>query len=133
MDCTVAGTYLPLTTFNADEWKEALDARKQPLELKSKTEALSRAGIASVAIESQVLRPDAVKTPAQRMVHASAAERLRRGPIPRLPIDDYTVIYRPNAGVSIAAFAERELRAALLDSSGLTESTRRVTLRVLIC
>ncbi|KAH6929866.1 hypothetical protein HPB50_006429 [Hyalomma asiaticum] len=122
MDCTVTGTNLPLTAFNADEWKEVLDARKQHHELKSKTEELSRAGIASVAIESQEVRPDAVKTPAQRMVNASAAERLRRGPIPRLPIDDYKVIYRPNAGVSMAAFTERELRAALLDSSGLTES-----------
>ncbi|KAH6929745.1 hypothetical protein HPB50_005517 [Hyalomma asiaticum] len=122
MDCTVAGTNLPLTAFNADEWKEVLDARKQHHELKSKTEELSRAGIASVAIESQEVRPDAVKTPAQGMVHASAAERLRPGPIPRLPLDDYKVIYRPNAGVSMAAFTERELRAALLDSSGLTES-----------
>lgn len=122
MDCTVTGTNLPLTAFNADEWKEVLDARKQHHELKSKTEEFSQAGIASVAIKSQEVRPDAVKTPAQRMVNASAAERLRRGPIPRLPIDDYKVIYRPNAGVSMAAFTERELWAALLESSGLTES-----------
>ncbi|KAH6931131.1 hypothetical protein HPB50_022275 [Hyalomma asiaticum] len=89
MDCTVTGTNLPLTAFNADEWKEVLDARKQHHELKYKTEELSRAAIASIAIESQEVRPNAVKTRAERMVNASSAERLRRGPIPRLPIDDY--------------------------------------------
>ncbi|KAH6922008.1 hypothetical protein HPB50_007540 [Hyalomma asiaticum] len=109
MDCTVTGTNLSLTTFNVDEWKEVLDARKQHHELKSKTEELSQAGIASVAIKSEEVRPDAVKTPAQRMVNTSAAERLRRGPIPRLPFDDYKArdIGRTSKSVLIPFMSDR--------------------------
>lgn len=122
MECTVTGTELHPTAFNPDEWKEVLDARKKHHKQKSKTDALSRAENASVAVEPQLVRQDSVQTPAEKLGTTASAARLRRGPIPQLPTDDFKVVYRPNAGVNMAAFTERELRAALLESSGLVES-----------
>ncbi|KAH7944216.1 hypothetical protein HPB52_017420 [Rhipicephalus sanguineus] len=122
MECTVTGTELHPTAFNPDEWKEVLDARKKHHKQKSKTDALSRAENASVAVEQQLVRQDSVQTPAEKLGTTASAARLRRGPIPQLPTDDFKVVYRPNAGVNMAAFTERELGAALLESSGLVES-----------
>ncbi|KAH7943474.1 hypothetical protein HPB52_008881 [Rhipicephalus sanguineus] len=122
MECTVTGTELHPTAFNPDEWKEVLDARKKHHKQKSKTDALSRAENASVAVEPQLVRQDSVQTPAEKLGTTASAARHRRGPIPQLPTDDFKVVYNPNAGVNMAAFTERELRAALLESSGLVES-----------
>ncbi|KAL1440472.1 hypothetical protein MTO96_009406 [Rhipicephalus appendiculatus] len=123
MECTVTGTELHPTAFNPGEWKEVLDARKKHHTQKSKTDALSRAEDASVAVQSQLVHQDSDRTPAEKIGTTASALRFRRGLMPQLPRDDFKVVYRPNAGVDMAAFTERELRAALLESSGLVESS----------
>ncbi|KAH8038507.1 hypothetical protein HPB51_001680 [Rhipicephalus microplus] len=64
-----------------------------------------------------------VKTPAENTGTKAFPARLRRGLIPQLPTDDFKVVYHPNVGINEAAFIERELWAALLDSSSLVESS----------
>ncbi|KAH8026060.1 hypothetical protein HPB51_015409 [Rhipicephalus microplus] len=101
---------------------EAKTERKQHTQ-KSKTDAISQAENASVAAQPQLVYQDTVKTPTEKTGTKAFAARLRRGPIPQIPTEDFKFFYHPNAGINMAAFTKRELRATLLDSSSLVESS----------
>ncbi|KAL3200869.1 hypothetical protein MRX96_013130 [Rhipicephalus microplus] len=70
----------------------------------STADALSQVENVSVAAQPQLVHQDSIKTPAEKTGTKAYVAHLRGGLTPQLPMDDY----RPNAGIYMAAFTERE-------------------------
>lgn len=121
MEYQVSGVDLPAAEFNPEEWSEVLNARKTSHRQQPKESEGTQSSNAAPADETQVRKPvTAPGVPSQ--LDGTAAARLRMRTVPRLPLDDFKIVFRPTAGVNLAKFNDGELRAAVVANSGLHPS-----------
>ncbi|KAH7960859.1 hypothetical protein HPB49_024031 [Dermacentor silvarum] len=114
----VSGIDLPAAEFNAEEWSEVLYARTRSPRQQSKETERTQSSKAASADGTQARKTaSAPSVPSE--VDGTAAARLRIRPLPRLPVDDFKIVFRPSAGVNLAQYNDGELRAAVLANSGL--------------
>ncbi|KAH7933239.1 hypothetical protein HPB49_010680 [Dermacentor silvarum] len=109
---------LPDAEFNPEEWREVLYARtRSPRQQSMETERTQSSKAASADGTQAKKTASAPSVPSE--VDGTAAARLRIRPLPRLPVDDFKIVFRPTAGVNLAQYNDEELRAAVLANSGL--------------
>ncbi|KAH6929047.1 hypothetical protein HPB50_022522 [Hyalomma asiaticum] len=121
MEYQVGGVDLPAAEFNPEEWSEVLNARKTSHRQQPKESEGTQSSNAASADETQVRKP--VSAPGvHSQLDDTAAARLRVRTVPRLPLDDFKIVFRPTAGVNLAKFNDGELRAAVVANSGLQPS-----------
>lgn len=114
----VSGMDLPAAEFNPEEWSEVLYARTRSPRQQSKETERTQSSKA-VSADGTQARKTASAPIVPSEVDGTAAARLRIRPLPRLPVDDFKIVFRPSAGVNLAQYNDGELRAAALANSGL--------------
>ncbi|KAH8030143.1 hypothetical protein HPB51_006575 [Rhipicephalus microplus] len=114
----VSGTDLPATEFNPEEWSVVLNARQcSPRQQSKETEGTQSSKAASAA-ETPARKTESPPSVFSKLDHTAVARpRLKR--LPRLPVDDFKIVFRPSAGVDLAQYNDGELRAAVVANSGL--------------
>ncbi|KAH7977440.1 hypothetical protein HPB49_001592 [Dermacentor silvarum] len=128
----VSGMDLPAAEFNAEEWSEVLYARTRSPRQQSKETERTQSSKAASADGTQARKTaSAPSVPSE--VDGTAAARLRIRPLPRLPVDDFKIVFRPSAGVNLAqykdgdglhsAVAEEDLMCTNLPKNIFTVST----------
>ncbi|KAH8039745.1 hypothetical protein HPB51_008675 [Rhipicephalus microplus] len=113
-----SGTDLRAKEFNPEEWSVVLNARQHsPRQQSKETEGTQSSKAASVAEtpERKTESPPSVSSKLDST--AMARPRLKR--LPRLPVDDFKIVFLPSAGVDLAQYNDVELRAAVVAKSGL--------------
>ncbi|KAH6948668.1 hypothetical protein HPB50_025744 [Hyalomma asiaticum] len=102
MEYQVSGVDLPAAEFNPEEWSEIPNARKTSQESEG-----TQSSNAVSADETQVRKPvTAPGVPSQ--LDDTTAALLRMRTVPRLPLDDFKIVFRPTAGVNLAKFNDGE-------------------------
>ncbi|KAH7982881.1 hypothetical protein HPB52_007916 [Rhipicephalus sanguineus] len=114
----VSGMDLPATEFNPEEWSVVLNApTRSPRQQSKETEGTQSSSAASAdgtQASKTELAPSVPST-----LDDTAVTRLRSKRLPRLPVDDFKIVFRPSAGVNLAQYNDGELRAAVVANSGL--------------
>ncbi|KAL1479474.1 hypothetical protein MTO96_051813, partial [Rhipicephalus appendiculatus] len=118
MAYTVSGMDLPATEFNPEEWSVVLNARtRSPRQQSKETEGTQSTKAASADGTQASKTESAPSVPSK--IDDTAVARLRLKRLPRLPVDDFKIVFRPSAGVNLAQYNNGELRAAVVANSGL--------------
>ncbi|KAH8026671.1 hypothetical protein HPB51_023911 [Rhipicephalus microplus] len=114
----VSGTNLPATEFNPEEWSVVLNARQRSPRQQSKETEGTQSSKAASAAETPARKTESPPSVSSKLDHtAVVCPRLTR--LPRLPVDDFKIVFRPSAGVDLAQYNNRELRATVITNSGL--------------
>ncbi|KAH8025648.1 hypothetical protein HPB51_010732 [Rhipicephalus microplus] len=114
----VSGTDLPATEFNPEEWSVVLNARQRSPRQQSKETEGTRSSKAASAAETPARKTESPPSVSSKLDNTAVARpRLKR--LPRLPVDDFKIVFRPSAGVDLAQYNDVELRAAVVAKSGL--------------
>ncbi|KAH7949440.1 hypothetical protein HPB49_009862 [Dermacentor silvarum] len=109
---------LPAAEFNPEEWSEVFYARtRSPTQQSKETERTQSSK--AVSADGTQARKTASAPTVPSEVDGTPAARLRIKPLPRLPVDDFKIVFRPTTGVNLAQYNDEELRAAVLANSGL--------------
>ncbi|KAL1466204.1 hypothetical protein MTO96_042890 [Rhipicephalus appendiculatus] len=118
MAYTVSGMDLPATEFNPEEWSVVLNARTRSPHQQSKETEGTQSPKAASADGTQASKTESAPSVPSK-VDDTAVARLRLKRLPRLPVDDFKIVFRPSAGVNLAQYNDGELRAAVVANSGL--------------
>ncbi|KAH8036594.1 hypothetical protein HPB51_002132 [Rhipicephalus microplus] len=114
----VSGTDLPATEFNPEEWSVVLNARQRSPRQQSKETEGTQSSKAASAAETPARKTESPPSVSSKLDSTAVARpRLKR--LPRLPVDDFKIVFRPSAGVDLAQYNDVELRAAVVAKSGL--------------
>ncbi|KAH8042058.1 hypothetical protein HPB51_020232 [Rhipicephalus microplus] len=114
----VSGTNLPATEFNPDEWSVVLNARQcSPRQQSKETEGTQSSKAASAA-ETPARKTESPPSVSSKLDNTAVA-RPRLKQLPRLPVDDFKIVFRPSVGVDVAQYNDVELRVAVVAKSGL--------------
>ncbi|KAH7937370.1 hypothetical protein HPB49_011121 [Dermacentor silvarum] len=114
----VSGMDLHAAEFHPEEWSEVRYGRtRSPRQQSKETERTQSSKAASANGTQASKTASAPSVPSE--VDGTAAARLRIRPLPRLPVDDFKIVFPPTAGVNLAQYNDGELQAAVLSNSGL--------------
>ncbi|KAH8022827.1 hypothetical protein HPB51_005987 [Rhipicephalus microplus] len=114
----VSGTDLPATEFNPEEWSVVLNSRQRSPRQQSKETEGTQSSKAASAAETPARKTESPPSVSSKLDNTAVARpRLKR--LPRLPVDDFKIVFRPRAGVDLAQYNDVELRAAVVAKSGL--------------
>ncbi|KAH7952091.1 hypothetical protein HPB52_018305 [Rhipicephalus sanguineus] len=118
MSYKVSGTALPATEFNPEEWSIVLNARTRLPRQQSKETEGTQSGKAASADGTQASKTKSVPS-IPSTLDDTAVACLRLKGLPGLPVDDFKIVFRPSAGISLAQYNDGELWAVLVANSGL--------------
>ncbi|KAH8009866.1 hypothetical protein HPB51_020658 [Rhipicephalus microplus] len=112
------GDVVLLGEFHPEEWSVVLNARQRSPRQQSKETEGTQSSKAAPAAETPARKTESPPSVSSKLDSTAVARpRLKR--LPRLPVDDFKIVFRPSAGVDLAQYNDVELRAAVVAKSGL--------------
>ncbi|KAL1481349.1 hypothetical protein MTO96_034533 [Rhipicephalus appendiculatus] len=96
----VSGMDLPATEFNPEEWSVVLNARTRSPRQQSKETEGTQSTKAPSADGTQASKTESAPSVPSNLDDTAVA-RLRLKRLPRLPVDDFKIVFRPSAGVNL--------------------------------